>query len=234
MGPTMANGFIKLHRKLMQWEWYDDPNTLRVFLHILLNANHAVGKWRGVEIQPGQWVTGSESLGNALMLSRQQIRTSLSKLKSTSEITIKTTNKFSIITLLNWGKYQVEAAAATNKTTSLFTSQQPTNNQQVTTNKKKKNNKKEKKPITTSFSKPTLEEMRAYAEGVNLKVDCEACFDFYESNGWMVGKNSMKDWKPALRGWARRSYDDKRTGKPGREGSSNRGGNNRPEDFLEF
>nr|DAF63832.1 MAG TPA: replisome organizer [Siphoviridae sp. ctSmR6] len=61
----------------------------------------------------------------------------------------------------------------------------------------------EKKP-TKRFQKPTLDELTAYKQKANLAlIDCEAFFDFYESKGWVVGKNPMKDWQAAMRNWDR-------------------------------
>ena len=52
-----------------------------------------------------------------------------------------------------------------------------------------------------SFVKPTVDEVRAYCIERNNTVDAESFIDFYESKGWMVGKNKMKDWKAAVRTW---------------------------------
>ena len=61
----------------------------------------------------------------------------------------------------------------------------------------------EKKPAKR-FQKPTLDKLIAYKQKANLAlVDCEAFFDFYESKGWVVGKNPMKDWQAAMRNWDR-------------------------------
>ena len=61
----------------------------------------------------------------------------------------------------------------------------------------------EKKPAKR-FKKPTLDELITYKQKANLAlVDCEAFFDFYESKGWVVGKNPMKDWQAAMRNWDR-------------------------------
>ena len=61
----------------------------------------------------------------------------------------------------------------------------------------------EKKPAKR-FQKPTLDELIAYKQKANLAlVDCEAFFDFYESKGWVIGKNPMKDWQAAMRNWDR-------------------------------
>lgn len=70
-----------------------------------------------------------------------------------------------------------------------------------------------KKPKTKKFIKPTVEEIRAYCQERNNNVDPERFYDFYESKGWKVGNQGMKDWKSAVRTWERRS-DDKPQEKP--------------------
>jgi biotin operon repressor len=102
----MNNGWIKLHRKILEWEWYSDTNVMRVFLHLLLKANHKEKTWKGVVVPEGCLITGRRSLSRALGMSEQSVRTSLEKLKSTNELTIKSTNKYSLIQLNNWGMYQ--------------------------------------------------------------------------------------------------------------------------------
>lgn len=142
-----SQGWIKLHRSILDWEWYDDPNTKIVFLHLLLKANHKDKAYKGVLVKRGEVVTGRLVLSAELRLSEQQIRTSLNRLKSTNEITIKTTNKNSVITIVNYDLYQeVENDQPANEPTvnQQTTNKQPTVNQQVTTNKNVKNSKNEK------------------------------------------------------------------------------------------
>ena len=55
-------GWIKFHRKFINWEWYDDINTSRLFIHCLLRANHQDKKWRGITIKMGQFVTSLSKL----------------------------------------------------------------------------------------------------------------------------------------------------------------------------
>ena len=127
----MNDGFIKLFRKFKQWEWYSDVNTKVLFLHLLLSANHTDKSWRGITVKRGQIVVGLESLSIELGLSIQKIRTALKHLKSTNEIAIETTNKFSVITLVNWEKYQDYDTRLTNELTSEITNEeQSTNNKQ--------------------------------------------------------------------------------------------------------
>ena len=83
----MANdGYIKLFRSMMSWEWYTDANTMRVFLHILLNANHCDKEYRGMTIRRGQWLTSYSKIAAALGLSKKQVRLSIDKLKRTQEV----------------------------------------------------------------------------------------------------------------------------------------------------
>ena len=100
------NGWIKIHRKFLKWEWYDDMVVKSVFLHLLLTANFETKKWRGITIERGQIVTGRKKLSQELGISERQVRTALKKLCSTNELTIKTTSKFSIVTICKYGSYQ--------------------------------------------------------------------------------------------------------------------------------
>lgn len=59
------------------------------------------------------------------------------------------------------------------------------------------------KEKATRFSPPTIEDIKKYCQERNNQVDAERFYDFYESKGWMVGKNKMKDWKAAVRTWER-------------------------------
>jgi hypothetical protein len=126
-------GWIKLHRQIIEWEWFSDTNTFRVFLQLLLKANHKEKKYRGMVLKVGTIITSREILAFETRLSIQQVRTALDKLKSTNEITIKTSSQGTIIEVVNYAKYQLVTNEVTNK--------QPINNQQVTTNKNEKNNK---------------------------------------------------------------------------------------------
>ena len=183
------SGWIKLHRQITDWEWYDDHNTFRLFMHLILKANHKERSYRGVKIEVGCVMTGRELLSKETGLSVQQIRTCLERLKSTNEITIKSDKKGTIIQVVKYKDYQV--------TTNESTTNQPTSNQQVTTNK---NVKKEKNDNNT-FTPPSAIEVLDYCIERKNFVNAETFIDFYESKGWMVGRNKMKDWKACVRTW---------------------------------
>ena len=107
MRMTNSNGFIKIHRKMLNWGWYSDSVTKVVFLHLILTANFREQEWMGKTISPGQAVTSYAKLAADLSFSVKQVRTALEKLKKTGEVTIQSTNKYTIITIENWEKYQI-------------------------------------------------------------------------------------------------------------------------------
>lgn len=168
------NGYIKLHRKLVQWGWYTDYVVKDMFLHLLIMASFRETAWMGRIIRPGQLITSRGRLAEELGFSVQQVRTALTKLKSTNEITIETTNKYTIITVVNWDKYQVVDEIPTSTSTNTPTNEQPSSNHQATNNqphrknvKNNKNVKKEKKGgFSAAFSDGfASEEMKAFIEG---------------------------------------------------------------------
>jgi hypothetical protein len=105
MSEDICN-WIKLNRSLLKWEWYKDIPVKTLFIHFLLNANFAPSKFQGHDISVGSLPTGLPKLSEQTGLSIQQIRTAICKLKSTGEITVTKTSKFSIITITKWNKYQ--------------------------------------------------------------------------------------------------------------------------------
>ncbi|MES0445034.1 MAG: hypothetical protein ABUJ92_00675 [Desulfobacterales bacterium] len=140
---NMDSGFIKIHRKLTEWEWYQCTNTKLVFLHLLLTANYKPSRFRGCDIPAGSVVTGRTALSEAVGISEQQLRTALAKLKSTGELTSKATNKFTIYYIVKWAEYQVDQPAKQHTDNQRVTNDQPTSNQQVTTSKEGKKVRKE-------------------------------------------------------------------------------------------
>ena len=200
------SGFIKLHRKITEWGWYSDSIAKDVFLHILLTASFKESEYRGYQIQPGQAVIGRKKMADELGYSEQQIRTALKKLESTGEISLLPTNRFTIATVENWESYQCDNEEINQQ----ITNNQPTDNQQITNNqphlknvKNVKNVENVKNKKNNIFIPPTLEEVKQYCKDRGNDVDAEKWMAHYESNGWMVGRCKMKDWRAAVRTWER-------------------------------
>ena len=142
--------FIKIDRNILRWRWWKNHNTLIVFLWLLLNANVVDREFEHEVIKRGQVATSIKSIANANSLTTQQVRTSILHLKSTGEITIKSTNRYQVITISNYESYQNKT---TNKTTKTSTGNQQTDNKQITNNQQQyknikniKNERKNKPP----------------------------------------------------------------------------------------
>lgn len=215
------NGWVKLHRDLLDKPiWTCSTIEQKVILiTILLMANHKEKEWewKGEKFicKAGQFVTSASSIAKnaGIGISRQNIRTALARFEKYEFLTIESTNKNSLITICNWESYQSEPDVDNQQTNQRLTSNQPTPNQRLTTNKnvrmKEYNistslHSVDNRAKRTAFVPPTLEEVKIYVrEKEYAFVDAERFFDFYESKGWMVGKNKMKDWKAAIRNWHR-------------------------------
>ena len=124
------SGWICLHRKLLEWEWSDSPNTGWLFITLLLMCNHEPQKWHGQTIERGQRVTSLRKLSAQTGLSLQELRTCLSKLEKTGEITRKSTQSNTLITINNYNTYQDRI-----KSGNTLSNKRATNEQQLTTMK---------------------------------------------------------------------------------------------------
>jgi len=136
------NGYVMLHRKIFDWEWWDDINTFRLFVTILLMVNWTPKKWRGRVIPRGSCWTSIPALALKSGLTYQQTRTSFDKLKSTGEITDEATSLGRLVTVANYDVYQIDVETSTNEITDENAEDQQTSNERVnrraTTNKKYK------------------------------------------------------------------------------------------------
>lgn len=153
MGIDTSMGFVAFPRGLTAWEWYDDPNTCRLFFHLMLTANWEPKNWHGIVIAPGSRVASVKKLAEETGLTIKNVRTSLEKLKTTNYLAIKATNKYSVISIENWG-----AITGSGK----LTGNQPANNRQTNGNQlattkplKQINN------ITSSFPLPPSQQGEA-------------------------------------------------------------------------
>ena len=134
-------GFIILNREILDWEWYDNINVKSLFIHCLLKANFKQKSWRGIKIKRGSFVTSVAKLSAELEQTPQQTRTALKNLQTTNEITIKTTNRNSMITIVSYDKYQ-SIQQTDNKQ---ITNKQQTDNKQITTTNNDNNNNNDNK-----------------------------------------------------------------------------------------
>lgn len=98
--------YVKISRKILDWEWYTDINTKVLFLHILLKANWKDGRFQGIEVPRGSFVTSLQNLAAETGLTVRNVRTALKHLENTGEVTSNRHVKFSVITVKNYDRYQ--------------------------------------------------------------------------------------------------------------------------------
>lgn len=204
----MSENWIKLHRQILNWEWYSDTNTFRVFMHCLLMAQRDDYKYRGVTLKAGQFTTGLFDMADILGLSVQQVRTALKKLEKSGEINKQTTSRYSIITVNNWNVYQ--------QINKQVTSKQQTSNKQATTKQEERIENRDlfvvigKQP-QKKFIPPSVEEVREFCKERNNGIDAERFWHYYNSKGWKIGKESMKKWQSAVITWEKQDAKSKVT-----------------------
>lgn len=161
--------WIKLHHTITKWEWFTIPEMVQIFIYLLANAAYKDTSYQGRTIRRGQLITSVENIRSDTRLSTQQIRTCLKRLESTNEITRKSTNKFSVITICNYDKYQADKEDE----------QQPNNNP-ITNEQQSNNNITE---LQNNINYISLN--NAHARESLIPPDLEDCFNILSSDrGW--------------------------------------------------
>ncbi|EGD46744.1 hypothetical protein Cpap_1283 [Ruminiclostridium papyrosolvens DSM 2782] len=239
-GGGNIQGFIKEYRNIVDHWVFQDAYAFKVWNYILLSAAYKDYKkpCKGtmVTIHSGQLIYGRPEWSRLLNIPEGKLRSIIDLLKQDSMITLDTVGRrYSVITVVNWEKYQSNDILdtdrvnilqnITNETTNYNASNDNAlkdidnqqNNQQKTNREPNKKNIKNIKnikelkdiyvsnPKTQKFVPPTLEEVQDYCQERNNSVDAEKFVDHYIANGWMRGKSKVKDWKACVRTWEKNS-----------------------------
>lgn len=157
----MNGTYIKLYRKMTDWEWYDDTNCVRVFLHLLLKANWSESTYKGYNIPRGSIVTGRKALSDQLGMSEQNIRTTIKKLVKSQSINQQVTSKFSVISVCQYDTYNPDKSDANQQVTAKQPASNQQANQQVTTSKEDKKVRRKEDKKTTSVLVKEAHQLRA-------------------------------------------------------------------------
>ena len=234
----MERGHVKLWRKSIDSGLIQSPNLWAFWSWCLLKATwknrSVVMNMQTINLLPGQLVFGRKAASKELNMSEQTIRTCLEKLKKLKNITIQSTSHYSIISVVNWDNYQ-----GCQPTDNHLINQPPTSRQPAANHKqevKEIKEGKEKDLLSDSsesgqtkkqFKKPSIEEITIYCQERKNRVDPDKFFNFYESKGWMIGKNKMKNWRSAIITWEK--GEDEKPGYRKNESNSLFNNNNGPE-----
>lgn len=159
------DGWLKLYRSILDSAVFQDAEVLKVWIWLLCNVafeqHDTICYGKVIHLKPGQIATGRKKIAQCTDLNENKVYRALTALKSLGNIEIKSTNKYSIITVVNWDKYQDENGKRTSneqQTNSKTTTDEQQDNSKTTQHKNGKNGKKEKKIYICSFFQSVWDE----------------------------------------------------------------------------
>ena len=211
-----VRSYITIARSIQEWEWFDDPSTLALFIHLLLDANYKEKKWHGITLHRGQLVTSIRRLSEHCGLSINTVQKSLSKLESSGAIKKEPCSRYSLVTIVHYSHYQgngtsSSCAGSTDRNYSdTVTDTQADTLSDNNINKKENNNiynsteteRRSESGSMTGITIPSASEVQAYADSIGFtSLNPAAFIAYYDSRNWMSGHNLLTDWKAAVRFW---------------------------------
>ena len=158
-------GYIKIYRNILEWEWWSDINTYRLFTYMVLKANWKDGRFKGLDIPKGSFVSSVSKLSDETSLTVNEVRTALKHLIHTNEITSKSHGKFTVFTVNNYCLYQEDNEQLTS------TNNSQEDNEQITSNQQPINNLLTSSPRPINDLLTTIEERKKYKEGNKEKKE---------------------------------------------------------------
>lgn len=209
----MDRGWTKSWRKRWDSDLATNPNANHLFQYLIDNASYkerdASFRYQCVRLQMGDALVGRDSLSTRTGLSPRTVRTCLNYLKTTSRVTIRATNRFSIISIIKWSEYQGDDDT-TDQQTDQQVDQQTTKTRPASDHiqelkKLEKDQKQERMPRAkvTRFIPPTLEEVIEYCKDRNNGLDAVKFHASYTAKGWKMGKTPVVDWRACVVTWER-------------------------------
>lgn len=206
-------GWIKLSRNILKcYLWEEKPfSRAQAWIDLLLLANHKDNKVllgnELIEVERGSFITSEVKLMQRWGWGKGKTRAFLLLLEKDGMIVKKSDRKKTTITIVNYSKFQ-----DLQTTDGLQTDYKRTDSGLIAdTNKNDKNDNNDKNKERAVFKPPTVEEVKAYCQERGNNIDAESFVAFYESKGWMIGKNKMKNWKSAITTWEKRDNKPKAT-----------------------
>lgn len=213
-------GWIKLFRKIINhWLYFAEPfDKFHAFIDLLILCNHSDSKimldGKLIEINSGEVITSVRKLCERWKWSNTKVKRFLNALEADGMITAKSDSKKTVIKVHNYAKYQgcnidendIKASPKLHQNDTETSPKHTIKN--VKNDKNEENvNKRDKEKQTDfklkEFQAPALKDVQNYINANRLKCNASDFFDYYTSNGWMVGQTPMRDWKAMCRKWSR-------------------------------
>jgi hypothetical protein len=190
-----------LYRSVLNWEWFKDQNVLQFYIYCLLKANESDISYKGIEVKRGSFITTLKDISEDTGLSMRQTRTCIDRLKTTQNLTSKTTNKFTILTICKYDDY--------NNTLNKKDIKSDKQNDKQTTNKNRKNDK-QKQPQKISFSESEIYDLKAFSDAFPEWSKEQKRYYFDAADDYSNQGNKYINWKSAINNWALRDKHNQR------------------------
>ena len=205
------NGYILVDRDLEDWRYADSLSMTGFWLRLLLLAN-----WKDTDkVQRGEILISTPTLAHMLNISEKTVNRYLKKLADSGEIEMSTNHHRTRIRIPKYDMYQsgqiyrteVRTGVQSEVPTEVRTGVQSlpykkTRNQEIHENKKEKSLKE-----TESFTPPTADQVREYAEKDGLSLDIDSFLDYYQNKDWIVSGEKCRDWRYLVRSWVRKDQE---------------------------
>jgi len=195
--PTDRKGYVKIDRNLLKNCVFDNEKLLKVWVWCLLKATHDKHKEKiglqTIELQPGQFVTGRFAAAAELKMNPSTVWKYLKVLEKDQKCNIKSNNKFSVVTLVNWEFYQEIKYPHDSKSDNNVT----TTYQQRDTNKKDKKEKNEKKIHYAEFVSMTEAEHNKLVDKYG-QAFIDRCIEVLDNYKGSKNKRYASDYRAIL------------------------------------
>ena len=229
-------GFVQLSDDLTNWEWFDDKNTVYVYLWLMLRAAWCSARYHGIELERGQVITTYPEISEKCGVTIRQARTILDRLKTTGKATVNTTSKFSIITMLEYdcnGKSDSlnDSQMTDKRQTARQSNDSPTLLLTNIQNIKHPNNARAREAPEPSSQSPDVKksnkpEKREFAEFVSMTNDeysslvtelgeqgAKRCIEILDNYKGSKGKKYASDYR-AILSWVINRYNEEQARNP--------------------
>ena len=215
----MNKGWIKIHRGICDSAIFNDAEALKLWIYILCNAAHkdhdTIYYGKVVHLKKGEFITGRKVLSQKLCTTEYRVHRTLLLLEKLGNVHITSNNRFTLVSVVNWGKYQDDIKKFNSKSTAnqqQINNRSTTNQQQTNTTEECKECKecKEGEEVYTRArsredtppTPPTLEEIRLFCSERCSSVNPVRFYNYNASRNWQ----GVADWKLKIEEWEQNEY----------------------------
>lgn len=204
MAVADLSTYVKMDRNLRFWRWFKSPKTVVVWVWLIMSANIEDHDFERETIHRGEVATSRKTISAATGLTEREVRTALSHLKATGEVSVRIRPKYQVISILRYNDYQDVPSGKTSGRGPAGVRQESGKRPQSKNGKNGKNGKNEKDSsgaTTTTTFPPSRDDVTAYAAEHGFRIDADAFIRYNQSRGWMIGRKKAEDWRPLADGW---------------------------------